>query len=422
MQSWLSKRSLLVVIIPGAVASAAVALIYPFKAAGLQRYIRAQYEAAVAAATEHNESGPLLHESSTSEVPEFDDPPANTAGDAWLQKATKAIQVERSKDNCPPSVTVINWNGRIGNHLQQISNALVFARLCHLDFVQFPPHQNNTRAYSHQIGLLDFPETLAIPERDLVNEGKIPKSCPRHFSHLWYGNYCTNIPMWFYRDTMIKYLKPHLGSLIQSCLERPREDWEDENLLTVHMRGDDTTKYPEYSWAQPPCSMYEKIISEQKFDSILLVKKGPATCAPQLLVFAAANNISVRTTATHQNLDPSLKEEIWMRDARFLAEDFCALTRARHLVLSFSTYALSAALLSPTLETLYMRVEAPWDTLLKSPVNCQVWPGLSLYEYNIDVPSAKTRPRNGSLEWLVKYPREAVKGPTVCKHAEVGSM
>lgn len=79
------------------------------------------------------------------------------------------------------------------------------------------------------------------------------------------------------------------------------EDPDAEKTLTIHIRADDIQKYPEglpsvccgpvldfpfpwyrepgackdYSWGQPPCSMYEKIIRESgDFTKLLLIQKG----------------------------------------------------------------------------------------------------------------------------------------------------
>eukprot|EP00435_Cladocopium_sp_Y103_P067978 s631_g30.t2 len=122
-----------------------------------------------------------------------------------------------------------------------------------------------------------------------------PRKCPRHgrHTHPWFGNYCqTNTPMWVYHQLALDFVRPYLGEYIRECLTTPEDD-DAEQTLTVHMRADDVAKYPEYSWGQPPCSMYEKIIKENKFSRILFVKKGDAPCAQRLLAAAEEAGISV---------------------------------------------------------------------------------------------------------------------------------
>ena len=91
---------------------------------------------------------------------------------------------------CPASGEVSVWNGRLGNHIHQILNLLLFAHLCHLSEVRFPKHQGNMHAYSHQIGLLDMPTKLSFPQQD--SKLKHLLKCPRHakHKHAWFGNFC----------------------------------------------------------------------------------------------------------------------------------------------------------------------------------------------------------------------------------------
>ncbi|CAJ1394864.1 unnamed protein product [Effrenium voratum] len=331
----------------------------------------------------------------------------------WLENTFPA-KAARSKIPCPTEASVTAWNGRLGNHLQQVMNVLAFAQLCGVESLQFPAHQNNTHHYSHQIGLLEMPRQMQLsPEGgDRGGGAMVPKGCPHHWHHPWFGNRCRGVPMWFYRRLSLEHVRPYLGEYISSCLSRPEDP--EENLLTIHIRGDDVQKYPEYMWAQPPCSMYEKIILDNNFTEILLVQKGNTTCSEPLLAFAKSRGIRVRSPQEHDGSGVPPHLALWMRATKNMAEDFCMLMRARHLVLSFSTFALSAALLSTTVRTLYRRREAPWDSLLYSPANCNVWQGVTLFDYGFKVPDPRSRQRNASEQWLKGYALSDVAGPKVC--------
>eukprot|EP00435_Cladocopium_sp_Y103_P067945 s631_g30.t1 len=211
----------------------------------------------------------------------------------WFDSSYFATVPREKSLKCPLEATVSQWNGRLGNHIHQILNMVLFAHLCSTAEVHFPKHQDNKHAYSHQIGLLDMPTSLNFPPREQILNH--PLKCPRHgrHTHPWFGNYCqTNTPMWVYHQLALDFVRPYLGEYIRECLTTPEDD-DAEQTLTVHMRADDVAKYPEYSWGQPPCSMYEKIIKENKFSRILFVKKGDAPCAQRLLAAAEEAGISV---------------------------------------------------------------------------------------------------------------------------------
>ncbi|CAK9008592.1 unnamed protein product [Durusdinium trenchii] len=290
---------------------------------------------------------------------------------------------------CPASAEVSTWNGRLGNHIHQILNLLLFAHLCHVSDVRFPKHQDNMHAYSHQIGLLDMPTKLKFPHQDPKLKHLL--KCPRHANHRhpWFGNYCaTNTPMWVYHQLALEFVRPRLGELIQKCLQRP-EDSDADRTLTVHMRADDIQKYPDYSWGQPPCSMYEKIIEENKnnFTKILLIQKGNAPCSQRLL--DAAKKAMMLVQYPDNKFDETSVPwhlRIFHREARLVATMSDMLSNLVHLVLSFSTFAVSAALLSTSMKTLYRRREAAWESYLKSPgLNCNTWPGVTMYDYSFNV-------------------------------------
>merc|ERR1712107_70203 len=101
-------------------------------------------------------------------------------------------------------------------------------------------------------------------------------------------------------------------------------------------------------------------------------------------------------------------------------QDLCAIARARYLVLSSSTFSLSAAFLSKRLKILYRRRNGPWSTFLHSmlPVaQCDMWPGVKLLQYDTcyqgDCEYARDfnfecGPTKQAIEWLRGFPMEDV--------------
>eukprot|EP00434_Breviolum_minutum_P031260 symbB.v1.2.027641.t1/scaffold2850.1/size68925/3 len=262
---------------------------------------------------------------------------ANSGGDSSaVEDQLRGVQQIQATSQAFAAIladgSVVTWGdrGRGGDSLGISQDHDAIATRCFIE--------DNLRGYSHQIGLLDMPTALKFQPREDI--WKHPRSCPKHaaHTHAWFGNFCiTKTPMWIYHQLAVDFVRPHLGEYVQECLNQP-EDKDAQQTLTVHMRADDVWKYPDYSWGQPPCSMYEKIIKENKFTKILFVKKGRAPCAEHLLAVAEAANILVEYPP---RFDASTvkKFRMFYRDAHDVATDFCYLIRARHLVLSFSTFA-----------------------------------------------------------------------------------
>ncbi|CAE7913671.1 DHAR4 [Symbiodinium sp. KB8] len=275
----------------------------------------------------------------------------------------------RSNTKCPPEVRVSEWNGRIGNHFFQVSQAIVAALFCHITRVKFPPHIS-TR-YQQQDGLLDMPEELTLPGVDRHEELKVPNSCPKQLTHKWYHQHCQMVPAWHHQQVMHKFLWPYLGQNLTDLVHSPQESAAD-GVLTIHLRADDIRQYGRYEWAQPPCSMYQKIMSDYGYKTLMVVAKSnpvtrrsDAACDSWLVDYGRLHGIKI--------LRP--------KDIS-LAGDLATMIRAKNFVLSFSSFSLSTALLSNDLQVMYRRRDAKWHSILHAIVNCNVWTGVTLYEYN----------------------------------------
>ncbi|CAE7308695.1 deoC [Symbiodinium microadriaticum] len=297
----------------------------------------------------------------------------------------------RRKTKCPPEVRVSEWNGRIGNHYFQVSQAIVAALFCHITRVRFPPHI--PRNYQEQDGLLDMPQELTLPGVDGHEELTIPNSCPTQMSHKWYHQHCQMVPAWHHRQVMQKFLRPYLGQTLADLANVAQESASDD-VLTIHLRADDIGRYPRYEWGQPPCSMYQKIVSDHGYQTLMIVAKGKhAACDSWLVDYGRVHGINVSRP----------------RDST----DLATLIRAKNLVLSFSSFSLASALLSKDLQVMYRRRDAKWYSILHAIVNCDVWTGVTLYEYNTSLQEER---KGSPAEWLRTFPLEQITGPFTCQH------
>merc|ERR1719203_2091800 len=131
---------------------------------------------------------------------------------------------------------------------------------------------------------------------------------------------------------------------LKTCADSDGPEGSGDDLLTVHLRGDDLwapenasaaiwEKQPStpYVWGQPPCRMYEKILldTKGKYRHLLLVtspdRRNP--CIQSIQDLGRKQGFSVRVQSGS------------------LLQDSCALLQARHLVVSFSTLPESLAFL-----------------------------------------------------------------------------
>merc|ERR1712046_302073 len=110
--------------------------------------------------------------------------------------------------------------------------------------------------------------------------------------------------------------------------------------------------------------MFEKIIREEGYKRVLVVTS-PDRRHAYVDWFEQFN----------QRSGSDIKVTV---QAQKLADDFCTLTRARNLVLSFSTLSNAAAILSRRLRRVYVR-----EFALNSMMNCDVWTGVDLIQYSM---------------------------------------
>ena len=225
-----------------------------------------------------------------------------------------------------------------------------------------------------------------------------PEVCPLDFAKAnWKVMHCTGIPAWRHRQVMERFLRPNLGDKLLSAEAAGREDFEAKDTLTVHLRGDDVHRVQIYGVNQPPCRMYEKILSDFSYKSVTLVQVGWTAC-----------------DGLFDNLSHTMKV---FKPRGSVTKHFATLMRARNLVLSFSSFSISAAILSKEVQVLYRRRDAMWDSLMHAIVNCAVWPGVVMYEYNTTWAHNRLPKWAKSVDdWLQRVPVENITGPFKCEY------
>jgi len=302
-----------------------------------------------------------------------------------------------SNIKCPEAIRVDKWWGRFGNHLHQVCTAVLAAELCNTGVVELQPYPEKEQ--------MNFrpPRKIKVARNGSITP-TLPRQCPQgkfRGVHWWYHTHlCHNFTAIQYRRVALQHVRPMLGSAISDCLERP---WStrDNDVLTIHLRLDDVTRelgrYP----GQPPCSMYDRILigNTFKFKEIRVISAGTKNCdcCGRIEMVAHAQGISVFFTAST------------------LANDFCQLARARHLVVSFSTFAIAAALVSTEVRTIFRRGDSNWGQVqLHSMLpTCQTWPGVTMYEYSTEKQLNKYT-KNQSQNFLLNFPVGDVCGPRRC--------
>ena len=263
------------------------------------------------------------------------------------------------------AILTIGKNGRTGNNLAQVMKGLYFAAATSISCVHLP-----TKYYKNS--LFDMPEYFRIGYHPVNFEGcanALSESQAPWLRHCsvacnpssTYGSFwvdgCTGIAANEMRLLADAYIKPH------AFFHAPNDD-ESDKLLTVHLRGGDllgnVNPVNHWLWAQPPCAMYEKIVAHGNYNSVLVVIDKPIEaypCVPWFRNFSKRSGIMVR-----------IQSSSVLADAR-------AISRAKNLALSFSTFPESIALVSGNAKRLYLYNSFQEN----SAMNCKLWSGVTLY-------------------------------------------
>jgi hypothetical protein len=201
--------------------------------------------------------------------------------------------------------TISHWYGRLGNNIQQISNAIYFCKKNNINF--YSPNHELVQDFALRLG----------QDKDFTN---------RFFFYDGpYKDFDTDIIEMnsARREICLKYIVPNFKFYIKESF--------DEDMLVIHLRGGDVySTFPPNTYVPNPLSFYEKII--EKYSDVLVVTED-------------YNNPVVK--------ELSKKSKVLLQSTT-LENDFATLLRARHLAISgVGTFAIAAALCSVNITKLY---------------------------------------------------------------------
>jgi hypothetical protein len=212
-------------------------------------------------------------------------------------------------------ITIDSWYGRLGNNIQQISLALLYAKVNGFGLIT-PDHPN--------IDSIKYGFTPHWPFKPLVkNRFFFFNSAERHSIdiEMSYEYVCENIS-----SVAQRYITPNLKFQIGEALS--------DDILVIHLRGGDVylkVNNANNSYVQNPLSFYEALIN--RFNKTIVV------CEPgykKPIVAILKNNPSVIIQSSS------------------VQEDFSTLIRARNLATSgVGTFAITAALCSKNIKRLF---------------------------------------------------------------------
>jgi hypothetical protein len=303
-------------------------------------------------------------------------------------------------ESCTGRGTVIGIggnNGRLGNNIAQLVKGLYFGAALNMNCVYLDPKQH--QSFLHNGAIFDLPEFLHLSpnppnfsSRAIGCEGVMNQYRAQFLQHggdpnaaiflkgdFW-GNGCKGADAATVHALAQKYLVPRLKDEFKDCLGSHNSS-SGHRHLTIHLRGGDllplkfaspNDTVDHWLWRQPPCSMYDKIIKGNKYTAVLVLigkptdefgtteSEGLHPCIPWLKAYGKKTNITVRIQSSS------------------VLEDACAVYRARHLVLSYSTFGESLALLSGAARRLY-HYNRFHD---HSALNCKLWPHVKLVRFN----------------------------------------
>ncbi|CAE7296884.1 unnamed protein product [Symbiodinium pilosum] len=307
---------------------------------------------------------------------------------------------------------VTDGSGRLGNNLAFILRGLLFAKLTNHAVVNLNLATKSLRE------IFDGKAVLPLASSKVEGSRFCPeKSDKRQLGRPIYnfqGERCKGSKAQDFRVMALEHLQQAFLPEFQQCLDRSSSD--DAKELTIHLRGQDLWGLAEFEltsnkpipmdapahhwlWHQPPCTMYRKIIVEEGFKKVLVVTSPDLrhVCIEWLKSNAANLGIEV------------------IVQAQSLREDFCALTRASNLVLSFSTLGDNAAVLNRRLKKLYFREFAQTHSLL----DCELWPGTALYQYTMPINEGSHQPYGGTygevIKWFTSYDESQITKHEGCK-------
>ena len=169
-------------------------------------------------------------------------------------------------------IKISSWQGRLGNNIYQISNAIKYAQLHNAIFMNDLNH--------------DLIKNFSINFTN-INDNKIIISSV--YVHEFFYENRNNLNLAERRDICIKYILPNLLLPISRNLQNL------SNKLYLQIRGEDAFQYVNGSpyYPQPPLCFYTYIIETYKYDQLEIITKDMNNPCTQKLLDLYKNNIKL---------------------------------------------------------------------------------------------------------------------------------
>lgn len=163
------------------------------------------------------------------------------------------------------SINITIWNGRLGNNITQIVNAIIFANYFNINKINYP---NHNIIKNNQIILNNLnPNNIILNKIYHHNFFSRKKICEQFNinENIFKNIFENNLDLYSILNNIININSYSLNLK--------------DNDLVIHIRsGDVYSTNPHPGWVQPPLCFYEQIINEHKWDKIYLIcedKKSP---------------------------------------------------------------------------------------------------------------------------------------------------
>ena len=182
-------------------------------------------------------------------------------------------------------VKIANWQGRLGNNIYQISNAIKYAQINNGIYVN-DLHHSIIKNF-----MIDFSNSTNSPKQ--------------YYSHEFFYDNRNNLTLGERRQICIQYIFDKLTIPIPNVL------YNNTNTLYLQIRGEDAFKHVNGSpyYPQPPLCFYTFIINTFKFDNLRIITKDMKNPCTQKLLDLYAGRISVVFKSLQEDLSELLYAE-----------------------------------------------------------------------------------------------------------------
>eukprot|EP00931_Biecheleriopsis_adriatica_P120195 TRINITY_DN9531_c0_g1_i1.p1 TRINITY_DN9531_c0_g1~~TRINITY_DN9531_c0_g1_i1.p1 ORF type:complete len:297 (+),score=55.35 TRINITY_DN9531_c0_g1_i1:275-1165(+) len=253
-------------------------------------------------------------------------------------------------------VTVDGFNGQLGNNLYELLGALTFAKWSGASIVRV-----NAPWRYPQLFRIEKGHEFHMKGADKSLEHACKKTGYKPGGGHWWYVHCQLAPISLARSLMMEYLKPLMTKNFSSCANKKLGD---PRSLVVHYRKN----------RKVPCNIVDNIYRAGKFKHLT------AVC---------------RKSSENECMAHHLQQQYASLQSKSVLEDACTLLQAQNLVVSYSTFSESMALLSTNLKK-YYRIGAdsipfvhkgkPFNYCANKVAQGKgyLWQGAEFIEYSLD--------------------------------------